>query len=134
MCGHNNETVNWLFLITKNMADVTSIAPWSDDSLCTMTGSQPPVTEREILDTTSSDKKPSQLKKHIREGFPETKAELQTDLQPYWRVKDMLSVYEGVVYMGIVLDFGEHPVSIGKGPWRGIPVLIPDPYRPFLSF
>ena len=49
-------TVNWLSLITKNMADVASNAPWSDDSLCTMTGSQPPVTEREIVDTTSSDK------------------------------------------------------------------------------
>ena len=25
----------------------------------------------------------------------------------------------------------EHPTSIGKGPWRGIPVLTPDPYRHF---
>ena len=33
-------------------------------------------------------------------GFPETKTELQTDVQPYWRVKDMLSEYNGVIYMG----------------------------------
>ena len=32
--------------------------------------------------------------------FPETKTELQTDVQPYWRVKDMLSEYNGVIYMG----------------------------------
>ena len=98
--GHNDETVNWLSLITKNMADVDSIAPWSEDSLCTMTGSQPPVTEREIMDTTSTDKTLSKLKTHIEEGFPETKAELKVDIQPYWRVKDMLSVYEGIIYMG----------------------------------
>ena len=52
------------------------------------------------MDTTSSDKTLSLLKKHIVEGFPEMKAELQIDLQPYWRVKDMLTVYTGVIYMG----------------------------------
>ena len=64
------------------MADVYSIAPWSEDSLCTMTGSQPPVTEREIMDTTSSDKTLSQLKKHIGKGFPETKAESRLTSNP----------------------------------------------------
>ena len=33
-------------------------------------------------------------------GFLETKTELQTDIQPYWRVRDMLSEYNGVIYMG----------------------------------
>ena len=33
-------------------------------------------------------------------GFPETKPELQTDVHPYWRIKDMLSEYNGVIYMG----------------------------------
>ena len=87
-------------MLTKNMADVESRAPRSDDTICSMTGSQPPITEQEIVDTTSSDKTLAQLKRHINEGFPDTKAELQNDLQPYWRVKDMLSVYGNVIYMG----------------------------------
>jgi hypothetical protein len=36
----------------------------------------------------------------IEKGFPETKTELEQEIQPYWRVKDMLTVYEGVIYMG----------------------------------
>ena len=42
---NNDESVNWMSEISKNMAEVDSIAPWSDDTLCYMTGSQPPVTE-----------------------------------------------------------------------------------------
>ena len=98
--GNNDETVNWISMITRNMAEVDSIAPWSDDTLCSMTGTQPPITEREVMDTTASDKTLSLLKKQISDGFPETKAELQASLQPYWRVKDMLSVYGDVIYMG----------------------------------
>ena len=78
--------------MVKNMADVNNIAPWSDDSLCSMTGTQPPVTERDIMST--------KLKEYIVKGFPGTKTELQTDVQPYWRVKDMWSEYNGVVYIG----------------------------------
>ena len=35
---------------------VDSIAPWSDDKLCSLTSSQPPVTQKDILSTTSTDK------------------------------------------------------------------------------
>ena len=33
-------------------------------------------------------------------GFPNTNAELQKDLQQYWRVRDMLSECGGVIYLG----------------------------------
>jgi hypothetical protein len=35
------------------------------------------------------------LMNKIEKGFPETKAELEQEIQPSWRVKDMLTVYEG---------------------------------------
>ena len=36
----------------------------------------------------------------IETSFPETKAELPRDLQPYWRVREILSENEGVIFMG----------------------------------
>ena len=65
-----------------------------------MTGTQPPVNEKDIVSTTANDKSLTKLKEYIMKGFPETKTELQTDVQPYWRVKDMLSECNGVIYMG----------------------------------
>ena len=40
------------------------------------------------------------LMNKIEKGFPESKTELELEIQPYWRVKDMLSTYNGVIYMG----------------------------------
>ena len=62
VCSNNDETVNWISIIVKNLADADSIVPWSDDSLCKLTGSQPPVTQRDIMSTTTSDKSLTQLK------------------------------------------------------------------------
>ena len=53
---NNGETVNWISMIVNIMADKDSDAPWSNDSLCAMIFSQPPVTQREILATTVTDK------------------------------------------------------------------------------
>ena len=36
----------------------------------------------------------------IKKGFPKTKAELEQELQPYSRVKDMPSAYNRVIYIG----------------------------------
>jgi hypothetical protein len=52
------------------------------------------------MSTTATDKVLTVLKTNIEKRFPETKAEPQPDIQPYWRVKDMLTEYEGVIYMG----------------------------------
>jgi hypothetical protein len=68
--------------------------------LCSLTGSQPPVTQKDILSTTTTDKVLTMLMTKIEKGFPETKAELEQEIQPYWRVKDMLSAYNGVIYKG----------------------------------
>jgi hypothetical protein len=69
--NNNDESVNWMSKISKNMAEVDSIAPWS------LTGSQPPVTQKDILSTTSTDKVLTMLMNNIEKGFPETKAELE---------------------------------------------------------
>ena len=97
---NNDETVNWMTDITKNMAEVDSIAPWSDDTLCSLNGSQPPGTEKDVLSTTTTNKVLTTLMTKIEKWFPETKAELEQEVQPYCRVKDMLSAYKGVIYMG----------------------------------
>ena len=41
-----------------------------------------------------------ELSRTIETGFPDTKAELPKDLQPYWRVREMLNVDKGIVFMG----------------------------------
>jgi hypothetical protein len=97
---NNDEMVHWMSETTKNMAEVDSIGPWSDDTLCSLSGSQPPVTQKDILSTTTTDKVLTMLMAKIEKGFPETKAELEQEIQPYWRVKDMLSACNGVIYMG----------------------------------
>jgi hypothetical protein len=61
--------------------------------LCSLTGSQPPVTQKDILSTTANDKVLIKLMTKIKKGFPETKADLEQEIQPYWRIKDMLSAY-----------------------------------------
>ena len=105
MRDNNDEMVNWMSEIVKNMAEVDSIAPWSDDILCSLTDSQPPVTQKDILSTTTV------LRTKIEKGFPETKDELEQDIQPYWRVRDMLTVYEGVIYMGCNISHSD-PVCV----------------------
>ena len=40
VCRNNFESINMFTEIAKKMVDINSIAPWSDDSLCTLTGTQ----------------------------------------------------------------------------------------------
>jgi hypothetical protein len=60
--------------ISKNMVEV--------DTLCSLTGSQPPVTQTDILSTTSSEKVLTMLMNKIEKGFPESKTELELEIQP----------------------------------------------------
>ena len=53
-----------------------------------------------MLSTTSTDKVLTSLLTKIRKGFPGTMTELELEVKPYWRVKDMLSTYKGIIYMG----------------------------------
>jgi hypothetical protein len=49
---------------------------------------------------TTTNKVLTMLMTKIEKGFPKTKVELEQEIQPQWRVKDMLSAYNGVIYMG----------------------------------
>ena len=64
---------------------------------------------------TTTNKVLTMLMTKIEKGFPKTKAELEQDIQPYWRVKAILTVYEGVIYMG---DRVVVPRSSGAEHWR----------------
>ena len=100
MRNNNDETVNWISLVISNLADKDSIAPRSEESICTISSSQPPISQEEIISVTATDKTLTGLMSYIEQGFPGTRAELPPDLQHFWRVKDMLTVNEGLVYMG----------------------------------
>ena len=73
---------------------------WPDDTLCAIIGYQAPVSYTDILASTSADKGMVKLRTLVIAGFPNTNAELQKDLQQYWRVRDMLSERGGVIYLG----------------------------------
>merc|ERR1711888_443926 len=62
--------------------------------------SHPPVTPTDIVMATDKDANMTKLKFFIHKGFPGTKSELQPSIQPYWRVRDMLTEYDGIIYMG----------------------------------
>jgi hypothetical protein len=49
---------------------------------CSLTGFQPPVTQKDILSTTTTDKLLTKLMIKIEQGFPKTKAELEKEVQP----------------------------------------------------
>ena len=38
---NKGKTVNWMSKITKNVAEADSMALWSEDTLCSLTGSKP---------------------------------------------------------------------------------------------
>ena len=73
---------------------------WPDDTLCAIAGYQPPVSYTDILASTSADKGMVKLRTLVSAGFPNTKADLQKDLQQYWRVKNMLTEHWGVIFLG----------------------------------
>ena len=54
----------------------------------------------DILASTSAVKGMVKLRILFIAGFPNTTAELQKDLQQYWRVRNMLSERGGIIYLG----------------------------------
>ena len=85
-------------MVTSKLADKDSIAPWLDESICAMSTFKPPITQNEITSMTASDKTLTELRSYIVQGFPETMAKLPHNLQPFWKVRDMLTEYEGLIY------------------------------------
>jgi hypothetical protein len=76
---NNNETVNWISMIVKNGQHFTTVRRLTlhHDRL------PAPLTEKDIMSTTATNKVLTMLKNYIEKGFSETKAEFQPDQQPY---------------------------------------------------
>ena len=87
MCNNNYKTVNWISMVISNLAETDSIAP------CTISSSQPPISQEEIISLTATDKTLTRLITYIEQGFSSTRTELPPDLQHFWRFRDMLTVY-----------------------------------------
>ena len=64
-----------------------------------MVSDLPPVTASDLVMATDGDKDLAKLRCYIHGGFPETKPQMPASIQPYWRVRDMLTEHGGVVYM-----------------------------------
>ena len=69
-------------------------------SLAAVVSDLPPVTASDLAMATDGDKDLAKLRCYIHGGFPETKPQMPVSIQPYWRVRDMLTEHGGVVYMG----------------------------------
>ena len=80
-----HSSLHWLLDIIRNQR-------YGRMTLCAIAGYQPPVSYPDILASTSADKGMVKLRTLVIAGLTNTNAELQKDLQQYWRVRDMLSV------------------------------------------
>ena len=78
----------------------SDVTQWPEEALYQLKGVNPPVNNQAVVTSTASDKTLQSLSKMILTGFPDTKPELPKELQPYWRVRDALTTYDGLVYMG----------------------------------
>ena len=68
--------------------------------LAALASDMPPVTTSDLVMATEVDKDLAKLRCYIHGGFPETKLQMIPSIQPYWRVRDMLTEHGGIVYMG----------------------------------
>lgn len=50
--------------------------------------------------STDGDEDLAKLRCFFHGGFPEIKSQMPPSIQPYWRVRDMLTEHGGIVYMG----------------------------------
>ena len=99
MEGERNESIHTslLFLLADKENQASD---WEEHSLCTLNTPHPPVTPTDIVMATDKDADMTQLRVLIHKGFPESKSEIQPSIQPYWRVRDMLTEHGCIIYMG----------------------------------
>ena len=71
-----------------------------EHSLARVVSDLPPITASDLVMSTDGDKDLAKLRCFIHGGFPETKPQMPPSIQPYWRVRDMLTEHGGIVYMG----------------------------------
>ena len=74
VCNNNEETVNWISMVSSKLADKDNIAPWLDKSICAMSTLKQLITQNEITSMTAFDKTLTELRSYIVQGFPETMA------------------------------------------------------------
>ena len=69
---------------------------------------------RSIQHQASHDQECISLSQVIKNGFPETKAELPTELQPYWQMKDNLHTVSGIPFKGkkMLIPKTLHPIIL----------------------
>ena len=69
---------------------------------------------RSVQHQASHDQECSSLSQVIKNGFPETKAELPTELQPYWEMKDNLYTVSGIPFKGkkMLIPKTLHPIIL----------------------
>ena len=70
------------------------------DAIQTMTDMPECVSMAEIQQASSLNNHLQQLKGIIISGWPDSRDELHTDLQPYWSYRDELAVIDGVILKG----------------------------------
>ena len=96
----NDEALSWLSELSICLVDVEEQIPWPEECLCGEMAVSPPVSHQDIVTATAEDKTMKDLSACIKEQFPDTRAELPKHLQPYWRFRNLLTVSEGVIFMG----------------------------------
>ena len=84
--------------LPRYIADVEEEKPWPEETLSLRDLQCPPISYPDVISATQKDDTMKELSNTIETGFPDTRAELPR--QPYWRVREMLSVKNGVVFMG----------------------------------
>ena len=96
----DDETVSWMSDLQRYVADTEEETSWPDETVSRLDLHCPPISYQDVFSATRSDATMKELAKAIETGFPDTRAELPRHLQPYWRVREMLSVSNGLIYMG----------------------------------
>ena len=96
----DDETVSRLSDLPKYVADIETEITWPDEALSKLAPSSPPISYQDVISATNDDDTMQELSKKIETGFPDTRAEMPRHLQPYWRVREMLDINDGVILMG----------------------------------
>ena len=95
-----DETINWMSNLHNYIADTEEKSHWADETLLQLNLQNTPITFQEVVIATRDDKTMKELSRTIENGFPDAKEKLPKQLQPYWRVKNMLSIDDEIILMG----------------------------------
>ena len=82
-----------LLIAARSQPDGPAVCPVGEDAI----GGIKSVTWNDIRVATSSDDSMAKLVNLIEDGFPDSKADLPTELRPYFQFRDKLNSFDGVV-------------------------------------